>query len=358
MTLPGACDSLRPDSYEEGRLVGPRPVRVGIVGVGAAAQLSHIPAYARLSSARLVAVCDSDIGKARRVARHFAIPLAVEDYRELIALDDIDAVDICTPNHLHAPVAIAALGAGKHVLCEKPFSTSVGEAEAIVRAGEEAQRLVMCAFNNRFRHDSQVLRRFIEKGELGEVRYARIGWMKRRPDRRQRSWMDRREFAGGGVLMDIGQQILDLALWLLGQPAVEAASAWTTSAASSRSDVEDSIAAFLRLAGGRSLTLVASWSFLTEHDVNFVEIYGTEGTAYLSPLRIIKEMHGQTTNVTPTLESTRNLYRQSYEIEIEHFVRCVRDGFPTIAPGREGAAVMRVVSAIYESAAGGREVRL
>ena len=338
-------------------MVAGRPVKVGIVGAGAAAQLSHIPAYARLSNARLVAVCDSDIGKARRVARHFAIPLALEDYHELLALEDLEAVDICTPNHLHAPIAIAALEAGKHVLCEKPFSTSVAEAEAIVRAGEAAKRTVMCAFNNRFRHDSQVLRRFIEKGELGEVQYARVGWIKRRAGRRQRTWMDRRDTAGGGVLMDIGQQILDLALWLLGQPAVESVSAWMSSGLV-RSDVEDSTVAFLRIEGGRSLTLVASWSFLTEHDVNFVEIYGSEGTAYLSPLRLIKEMHGQRTNVTPSLESPRNLYRQSYELEIEHFVRCVRDGLPTLAPGREGAAVMRVVSAIYESASRGSEVRL
>jgi predicted dehydrogenase len=336
-------------------LVGSRPVRVGIVGAGAAAQLSHIPAYGRLSNARLVAVCDSDGGKARRVARHFAVPMAIEDYRELLNLEDIDAVDICAPNYLHAPVAIAALEAGKHVLCEKPFSTCVAEAEAIVRAAEEAQRIVMCAFNNRFRQDAQVLRRFVEKGELGQVQYARVGWMRRRSERRRRSWMEKPELAGGGVLMDIGQQILDLALWLLGRPAVESASAWSSSGAS---NVEDSVVAFLRLAGERSLTLVASWSFLTEQDLNFVEIYGTHGTAYLSPLRLIKEMHGQRTNVTPALENVRDLYRRSYELEIEHFVRCIRDGIPPAVPGSEGADVMRVVSAIYRSAADGTEVRL
>jgi predicted dehydrogenase len=333
-------------------------VRVGIVGAGTAAQLSHIPAYARLTSARLVAVCDSDVEKARRVARHFAIPLAVHDYKELVGLADVDAVDICTPNHLHAAVAAAALKAGKHVLCEKPFTRSAAEAQAVVDAGKEAGRVVMCAFNNRFRHDSQVLRRFIEKGELGELLYARVGWIKRRQERRQRSWIDRREFSGGGVLMDMGQQMLDLALWLMGQPAVESVNAWMSSAGSRKAEVEDSVAAFLRLSGGRSLTVVASWSFLTEQDVNFVEVFGTEGTAYLSPLRIIKEMHGQRTNVTPNMESTRNLYRQSYEIEIEHFVRCVRDGLAPLSPGEEGAAVMRVVAAIYESATSGREVRL
>jgi predicted dehydrogenase len=333
-----------------------RDVRIGIIGAGAVAQVCHIPAYRRLASVRLAAVCDSDLGKARRVAKRFGIPVAVEDAGELVSRDDVDAVDICTPNHLHAPIALAALRAGKHVLCEKPFTTSLKEAESVVRAGDEAERVVMCAFNNRFRHDSQVLRRFIDKGELGKVDFVRVGWMKRRMDRRQRSWVDRKPLAGGGVLMDIGQQILDLALWLLGGPKVETVTA--SIAATGRRDVEDSVAAFLRLSGGTTVTAVASWSFLTEQDVNFVEVFGTDGSAFLSPLRILKEMHGERTNVTPSLEAPRSLYRQSYEIEMDHFVRCVRDGLVPMSPGRDGAYVMRIVGAIYQSASSGREVRL
>jgi len=334
-----------------------KTVRIGIIGAGAIAQVEHIPALKKLKDVEILALCDRDEEKAQRVAQKFGIERVVEDYEELVRMDDIDGVHICTPNFLHAPMTVAALSYGKNVLCEKPLARNALEAEEMVKAAEKAKKILMPAVNNRFRADSRLLKKFVEKGELGQILYAKTGWLRRPTEWSGSAWHGDKKVSGGGVLMDLGVHMLDLCLWLMGNPGVVSVSASTYSKAGKR-DVEDSATCFLRLEGGATVTLDVSWTLLLESNFGYLNLYGRSGVALLNPLRIHKEMHGTLANVTPSVEPTRNIHKQSYEVEIEHFVDCVRKGETPVSSGKEGLEVMRVVDAIYKSAETKKEVKL
>lgn len=334
-----------------------KTVRIAVVGAGAVAQINHIPAYSKIEGVEVVSICDIDGEKARRVAQRFGIPDSCSDHEKLFASKDLDAVDVCVPNHLHAPMSIAALNAGKHVLCEKPFSRNPGEAARMVAAAEKNKCVLMAAFNNRYRNDAQILKTFMDQGEVGRIFYAKCGWLIKHTAWDAASWKAQKRFAGGGVLIDLGVQMLDLALWILGMPEVATVSA-ATSTRPGVDEVESNAAAFLRLRNGTTLTLEVGWSLLMEKDFAYVNLFGEHGAALLNPLRLHREMHGNLVNVTPETESIRNMYKASYENEIAHFVDCVRTGRKPLSSGEEAVQVLKVLEAIYKSAESGREVKL
>lgn len=331
--------------------------RFGLIGAGAIAQVNHLPALARMKDVEIVAVCDDDLEKARVVAQRFKIPHVLSDYEKLLRLPEVEAVIISTPNHLHAPMSLAALDYGKHVLCEKPPARTAAEAEMMAEAAKRSGKTLMYAMNNRFRAEAQLLRRFIERRELGDIFYAKTGWLRYRTERGGPEWYTNKRSAGGGVLMDLGVQMLDLSLWLLGNPKVVSVTA-TKYVRDPRQDVEDTLAAMLLLESGASLMLEVSWALLLEKNFAYLNVYGTEGAALLHPFRIHKEVSGRLKDVTPSLDGGKNLYKQSYEAELDHFLRCITHGERPQAAPEEGLLVMRVIDAIYQSAEARREVRL
>ncbi len=333
-----------------------KTIRVAVVGVGAIAQVSHIPTLRRLSGVEVVALVDPDEEKAGRVAQRFGIPRVTGQVEPILEQDDLDAVVVCTPNHLHAPIAIAALEAGKHVLCERPMARNGAEAEKMALAARKEKRLLMCAMNHRFRADSELVKRFVDSKELGPIFFAKAGWLRQTTDWRAEAWRTLKRESGGGVFMDLGVQMLDLALWILGGPKVESVSA--SAHRRGKTEVEDSLIAFLRLVGGATLTLEVSWGLLMERDFAYCNLFGENGAALWNPLRIHKAMHGNLVNVTPTVDSPRNVYKQAIESELAHFVECVRKGTAPIANGDEMVELMRIGDAIYRAAENGREVRL
>jgi predicted dehydrogenase len=336
--------------------VAKKTLKAALVGVGVAGQVSHIPAWKKLEDVELVALCDRDLEKAQRVAQRFGVPAATTDFDTLLADPDIDLVDVCTPNYLHAPLAIAALQSGKHVLVERPIARNAAEAEKMVKAADKAGCLLACALAHRFREDTRILKKFVDRGELGDVFYAKAGWLRQRTDWRTEEWRQQKQVSGGGVLLDLGVQMIDLTLHILGNPEVESVSASAHRAG--KAEVEDSLVALLRLAGGCVLNLEVTWGLLMEKDFAYVNLFGQSGAALWNPLRIHKGMHGSLVNVTPAVDSPRNVYKQSIEAQIEHFADSVRKGQTGSGSAREVLAVMRIVDAIYRSAEQGREVRL
>jgi predicted dehydrogenase len=326
------------------------------VGVGAAAQVNHIPALKHIEDVEIVALCDRDPEKAARVAQKFGIPQAFGRLDDLLAIDDLDAVDLCTPNFLHAPMASAALEAGKHVLCERPLARSADEAATMVRAAKKADRVLMCALQHRFRADAQLLRKFVDKGDLGELFFAKAGWLRQRTDWDSDEWRRQKRESGGGVVLDLGFQMLDLSLWMLGGPRVVSVTASVHR--QRKGEVEDSASAFLRLAGGATLTLELTWGLLMEKDFAYVNLFGSGGAALLNPLRVHKGMHGSLVNVTPDLETSRNQYKHSIEAQLGHFADVLRKGVKAMGTAEEILPVMELMDAVYRSAESGREVRL
>src|SRR4029450_5722646 len=185
-----------------------RPIRLGLIGVGVVAQVNHLPALKGRRDVEVIALCDDDVEKARMVAQHFGIGRAVADYETLLRNEELDAGIIATPNHLHAPMAQAPLGYGKHVLCEKPPARNAAEASQIADAAKRSGKVLMYAMNNRFRGDVQVLRGYLERQELGKIFYAKTGWLRRRSEVRGPGWYENKRSSCGGVLMDLGVQML------------------------------------------------------------------------------------------------------------------------------------------------------
>src|SRR5688572_873414 len=192
-------------------------VRVGMVGVGAIAQLAHLPALAKLKDVEVAALCDNDRPKAAALGERFSVGDVVTDIEDLLELDDVNAVIIATPNHLHEPHVLSALRAGKHVLCERPVALSSRGVERILSAAERSGCKVAVGNNHRFRSDVQQLARFLQGGELGRVNGMRAGAYNFRSP--HAGWRYRRAEAGGGAFLEHGLPLLDLAMWLADFPA-------------------------------------------------------------------------------------------------------------------------------------------
>ena len=333
-----------------------KTLRVGLVGVGAAAQINHIPALKKIEGLELTALCDRDQEKVARVAQKFQVPRSCSRFEELLGEDDVDVVDICTPNYLHAPMAVAALEAGKHVICERPLARSADEAAAMIKAAKKQERLLLCSVQHRFRSDAQLLRKFVEKGELGEIFFAKAGWLRQRTQWDSDEWRRQKRESGGGVVLDLGFQMLDQALWILGSPKVESVTASLHRAR--KGEVEDNAIAFFRLASGATLTLEVTWGLLMEKDFAYVNLFGSGGAALLNPLRIHKGMHGTLVNVTPQMDTSRYQYRLSMEAQFAHVVEALRKGSRPMGAAEEILPVMEMLDAVYRSAEQGKEVRL
>ena len=335
-----------------------KKVRLALIGAGSIAQVAHIPNWQSMEKVELVAVCDTNQTQAKAVAERYNIARCYTKDDELLKDDTIDAVDICAPTNMHRELAINALSAGKHVLVEKPIGRNAAEAQEMVKAAEKYQKQLMVAMNARFRRDAINLKTFIDAGDLGEVFYAKCGWLRRQQRWTERSWLFQKKYSGGGVLMDLGIQMLDLAMWLLGNVPAKLVKA-TTFNKVAKLDVEDSAAAFIHLKDDRTLTLDVSWTFLTAQDLLYANFYGTQGGALLNPLRVMKEMHGNLINLTPhSDDSPQARYKRSYRNELRHFVDCLLGGKQMMSSGEESISRMKIIEAIYESARSGREVSL
>jgi predicted dehydrogenase len=331
--------------------------RIAIVGAGHVAQVAHIPAYRANPDVELVAVVDEDPVKARRIKEQAGFKVWYEDFAEMLKKADVDAVDICTPNYLHAPMAIAALRSGRDVICEKPLARSAAEAQKMVDTADEHGRILMVAMNNRFREDAQMLQKFIVGNELGEVHVIKAGWLRRVTDWKDRTWFTERGKAGGGALLDLGTPLIDLAIWISGLKKTTGVSC-SIFGKKGKDTVEDSGCAMVRFAGGACLMLEVNWNLRDARDVVYLQVYGSRGAGVLTPLQVHKSIQGVLVNVTPTLGKQKNYYKDSYQGEIDHFIQCVRKQRTPLASGKDAVAVMRVVDAMYESASTGKEVEL
>jgi len=333
------------------------PLRIGIVGAGAVVQVAHLPVLKKLKNVEVRALCDNDLPKARALADRFGIKDAFDDIEELLRYEELDAVVVSSPTHLHEAHVAAALAARLHVLVEKPLTISAASAQRIVRAAEKSDRIVMVGMNHRYRPDVQIVRGFIQTGELGKIESARGSWHVHRPSRTQLGWRQRRDQAGGGAMIDLGLTILDLGLWLAGGPAPTRVSAALDVPGKERA-VEDAGSAFVVCEEGMSVFLDVTWRHIGEGERFGVGIRGTKGTAAVNPLKVWKEFHGVPTDVSPTASVGRETaFNASFRAQWAHFQAAIA-GEAKVASLAEHVSLHRVIDAIYRSAQDGRDVTL
>jgi len=334
-------------------------VKVGIIGTGIGRL--HASAYTKCADAEIKAICDIDEPRGRRAVEEYGVKDFYTDYREMIADDEIDAIDVCTPNYLHAPMVIAALEAGKHVICEKPISTNAADARKMVEASKKSGKIFMMGFNNRFRGDTQLLKKCIEKGDLGEIYYAKTGWLRRKGIPGIGGWFTTKEQSGGGPLIDLGVHVLDLTLWLMGNPKpvyVMGSSYAKFGPDMARQqggtyDVEDLATGMVKLENGGTVFVEASWHSHVEREVTYSQLVGTKGGAELDPLRIYADVNGNDADMRIQHPNV-----SGHEMEIFHFVECIREGKTPIATGEHGLHIQLILDAIYESTRTGKGVEI
>jgi len=337
-----------------------RDVRVAVVGAGGAAQVVHLPILSRLPDLEIAAIVDPSPEKARTIGDRFGVEGILDDLGDLEGLG-LDAAVVCTPNDTHEEISLACLEMGLHVLCERPLSISSESVARMIRAAEERERQLMVAMNERFRYDARAVRQFVDSGELGEVFFVRSSWLNRRDRRPRRGWRLRRERAGGGVLMDLGVQAIDLALWTLGFERVVRVSARAhrrDRGEDSGDRVEDSAMALLSLESGATVSVEVTWELMEERDRQGLYAFGTQGSASISPFRVLKELETGLSEVTPPLNvEPGSLYTAAYRQEWAYFLRRVRGERPREV-ARDQVHLLETIEACYRSIAEEREVEV
>lgn len=328
-------------------------VRIAVLGAGGAAQIVHLPILARLSGVEIVGLADPDVRKAKTIGQRFGVGAVGPDLASL-EVEPIDAVLVCTPNGAHEEAIVASLDRGAHVLCERPLTVSSDSARFLVDAAVKAGRKLMVANNHRYRQDFRLLRQFVASGELGEIFYVRSRWMNRRSRRPRRGWRTDPKYAGGGVLMDLGAQALDLALWSIGYPRIDRVSCRL------HGDRGIETSAFMQLAAADQSTVQVevTWELIDDRDQHELTILGSEGSGESSPLRVHRRLETGIASVTPPLRRAPSaLYQDSYRQEWAYFLRIVRGEAPIEAETSQ-VRLMEIVEACYRSADAGAEVTL
>lgn len=353
-----------------------KTLKVGVVGVGGILRV-HMPGWQETEHAEVIAACDINEEVAKNFAKEWDIPQSgvYTDFAEMVANPDIDVIDIATPNMFHAPMAIAALEAGKHVLCEKPLAPTVKEVHDMIAARDKSGKKLMTAQHFRFRGISKALKAELNSGNLGDVYHAR-SWMLRRAGLPVRPTFLYKNLSGGGATIDIGVHILDLTLWFMGNPKPVSVSGvarteianqpgsfsvWGNALIPSDMDSEEFAAGLVRFDNGATLFLEVSWMlhhFVPEgiEDMR-LWLYGTKGGATWPENRIYttnkETMQFYTTNLEHAPEP-----RRPHAQEVVEFAQSLADDAPVPVPPEDSLNVIGILSALYESQRTGSEVKL
>ncbi len=345
---------------------------VGIIGLGGIAH-THIPGWEASEHTEIVAGCDINPETLERWGEAHGITRLTTDPLELVHDPKVDIVDVCTPNMYHAPQVIAALDAGKHVICEKPLAPTPAEIRQMIAARDRSGKLLMTAQHQRFRGVSQAVKDEIDTGALGEIYHAR-SWILRRGGVPVRPTFLYKRHSGGGPTIDIGVHILDLTLWLMGHPKPVAVSgvaraelahhpgafsAWGRKPIPQDMDVEDFAAAFVRFEDGATLILEVSWLLHhdTEGDDAHIWLYGTEGGCEWPQAKFMGTNYQTRQFINRTLKLTANTM-EPHALECVAFADAVARGLPSPVPAEESLYVQAILDGIYRSQELGREVTI
>ncbi|OAS23078.1 Gfo/Idh/MocA family protein [Paenibacillus oryzisoli] len=350
-------------------------LRVGIVGAGKIFEGSHAPAWAANPAVEIVAICDTYLPNAEEQANKLGVRRVYRDYKDMLEQEELDVVGVSTPNIYHSDISIAALERGLHVFCEKPDAVSPEEAQKMADAAKRSGKLLMVMRNNRFTPQAKFLKQYIESGAMGDIYTGRTGWIRRRGIPGRGGWFTTKALSGGGPLIDLGVHMIDVAIWMMGNPRpvavsgaaytkfadatvqVSADSRFGTTQEGGVFDVEDLATGFIRFDNGASLQIEFSWASNVEDDLKFIELRGTKAGCSLknSELKLMTEIEGVLCDISPRFKGEE---LPPHRKNINHFIACVRgEEVPTNTP-ESGVDMIRILKAIYESAQSGSEVRL
>jgi predicted dehydrogenase len=341
-------------------------IKIGVIGCGKIAQYRHIPEYATNPNVELAGYYDIN----QKRAADLAVKYGGQAYESLEALllSDVDAVSVCTPNYVHAEQTIAALKAGKHVLCEKPMAGSIQDCEDMLKAAREAERFLMMAHNQRLAKAHVKAKTMIESGLIGDIVTFRTTFFHGGPetwsiDPGLKTWFFDKKRAVMGVMADLGIHKTDLIHYLTGQTIVETTAQLSTIdkkyADGKLIDVDDNAFCIFRLSGGAIGTMAISWTSYGAED-NSTVLYGTRGIMrlYDDPAYSIKVTTRERENVLYQLDGIQTNDRQTKSGVIDTFIDCILKNREPEISGETVLKSMRVVFASIESSKTGRAIKV
>jgi len=347
-------------------------LKVGIIGTGNIAQW-HISSYKAVEGVDVTACCDLSMERASAFAEKNGISEVYASYEEMLEKADIDAVSVTTWNNAHMPATVAALNAGKHVLVEKPMAMNAEEGRVMKEAAEKNGKLLMVGFVRRFDVKTELAKEYIDRGELGEIYYAKTKCVRRCGN--PLGWFADKSLSGGGPLIDLGVHMIDMARYLMGKPKAVSVYGVTAnkigpmedirhhlrylahSGGTGKCDVEDFATAIVRFENGAALHVEVSFSGHISKTELTLELLGDKGGLMVEPeLSYYTTKNNILVDETPQFTVSTDTFNSNFGIEIAHFVDCIKNGTPCRNTPDDGIALMEILDAIYKSAETGKEV--
>ncbi len=340
---------------------------IGIIGCGKIAQVRHIPEYAENSNAKLVGFYDINQKRTEELAEKYGAT-AYDSVEALLSNPDIDAVSVCAANFAHAEITIAALNAGKHVLCEKPMATTLADCEAMVEAAKKNGKYLMIGHNQRLAKAHAVARKLIVDGLIGEIVTFRTTFGHGGPetwsvDPGKNTWFFDKTRAAMGAMADLGIHKTDLIQFLTGQRVIRTTARVTTldkrDASGNLIGVDDNAICIYEMSGGAFGTMTASWTYYGAED-NSTILYGTQGIMriYDDPAVSIKVILNDGSKISYDVEAIQTNDNQTKSGVIDLWMDCLVDGAAPEISGESALAAMRAVFASIESSETGKSVEI
>jgi len=353
-------------------------VKIGIVGCGGIANNKHLPAIKKNGNFEIIAFCDVVKERAEEAKIKYGTENSrvYTDYTELLEEKEINAVYVLTPNKSHAGISIAAMKAGKNVMCEKPMAKTYAEAKLMLDTVNETGKLLTIGYQNRYRQDSKYLKRACENGDLGDIYYARAHAVRRRAVPTWGVFLNEEE-QGGGPLIDIGTHALDLTLWMMNNYEPESVTGSVYRKLADQTEqgnafgewdpaeftVEDSAFGFIKMKNGATIHLEAAWALNTlDVDEAKTSLCGTKAGADMKDgLRINKVQYNKQSVEKPDLKSGGVAFfegqgEKDSDIEQKTFYNAIVKGEDLVVKPEQAIVVTRILEAIYESASTGKTV--
>ncbi len=349
-------------------------MKIAIIGCGTIANAAHIPAYMKNDKVQIKYFCDIIPERAEAAVNKYGCGTAVTDYHEILNDPEIEAVSVCTPNNVHAPITCDFLNAGKNVLCEKPAARTYGEALTMLDTQHKTGKVLNIGVVNRFNDGVRHMKRIIDSGELGEIYQVYVSFRAHRSIPGLGGSFTDKSVAGGGVLIDWGVHYLDIVMYCCGDPKPVTVSAETFSKlgkdiagytyvdmwagppkAVGVYDVEEGITGIVRT-DGPTLTLNGAWAQNIGEEETYIDFLGSKGgirLQYGKDFTIYGTKDGMLTKMAVVFPS-----RNHFENEINAFVDCMQSGEKLPSHIDTNIVTCKLMQALYDSADLHREVVL
>jgi len=317
-------------------------LNIGIIGIGYIAQVAYIPTLKKEKDVKLYSLCDIDEAKLFRLKEIHNVDKIYFDFEKFLEDKELDAVIITTPNHLHTPLAIAAMEFKKHVLLEKPVSLNLFEADFLVEKKREFKNIVlMPVFNQALRPDVRKIKEMIDKNMIGKIYHVECGYRKKRFEFEEVEWKEKEE-SGGGALFIQGINVLEIFYYLFRKIPEKIISSLY------KEEVEKEVFSFFKI-DDISVSFEIRWDPELVRDYMYFNIYGEKGIIYLNPFKVVEKRYGKLLDIKPEIDEEESFFKISFSRQIKNFINAIKGKENPLFEIEDAINVLKIIEKIKES---------